>query len=270
MEPSFKPAEQKLAAFIREHPNELIYLSVNEIASAGGVNEATVIRFARKLGMTGFQELKLHLAREVLTPLHSLHEEVHPEDTTEAILRKVFGSHQEALQDTLQALDPKALEKAAAAIQSARRIFMAAVGPSIPGAIDAFFKFQRLGLDCRYCIDSYNQTITANLVESGDLILVLTQTGQSRDLFAFVEKSRKRGAVIVTITNFSRSPLTRISDILLYAISPKTILKPSGVVSRVAQLAVVDSLWTVIASKSLDRALEIQQNIETDLTEKRL
>jgi RpiR family transcriptional regulator, carbohydrate utilization regulator len=57
-------------------PELAIYASVNEVAAAAGVSEATVMRLCRLLGFRGFQDFKIALARELVTPLQRLHEEV--------------------------------------------------------------------------------------------------------------------------------------------------------------------------------------------------
>ena len=42
-------AEQQVCDYIVAHPEEVIYLSVSELASASGVSDATVIRASQKI-----------------------------------------------------------------------------------------------------------------------------------------------------------------------------------------------------------------------------
>ena len=46
--------------------NEIIYLSISDLASRLNVAEATLVRFCKKLGYNGFQEFKLHLSQEAV------------------------------------------------------------------------------------------------------------------------------------------------------------------------------------------------------------
>ena len=66
--PSLKTALQKVANLILRQPEMAIYASVNEVAAAAQVSEATVMRFCRTLGFKGFQDFKIALARELVTP----------------------------------------------------------------------------------------------------------------------------------------------------------------------------------------------------------
>ncbi|MFN3821877.1 MAG: MurR/RpiR family transcriptional regulator, partial [bacterium] len=148
IESQLKGADARLAAYILERPHEFIYRSVAEVAQESGVSEATIVRFSRKLGLMGFQDLKLHLAREVISPIRTIHETVSTNDPPDIIVRKVFGGHIATLNDTLQILDPLAVQRAAEAIASARHVYFVGVGTSGPNTQDAFNKFFRLGISC--------------------------------------------------------------------------------------------------------------------------
>ena len=57
--PTFGRGEKKIADWLMNHPSELISLSISEVAVVCGCGDATVIRFAKRLGLSGFQELKV-------------------------------------------------------------------------------------------------------------------------------------------------------------------------------------------------------------------
>ena len=153
--------EKKLASFIAHHAKDILYLSLAEVATQSGVSEATVIRFARKLGLKGFQDLKLHLAHEVLSGPESIQEDVHPSDSPEDIFSKVFVEHRQTLDDTLKVLDKKQIAQAVRLLSSAREIVFVGVGTSGPNTIDAYNKFFRAGFRCTCFTDSHLQVMKA-------------------------------------------------------------------------------------------------------------
>src|SRR5512143_896498 len=106
--PSLKSALQKVADVILQQPEMAIYASVNEVAAASGVSEATVMRICRILGFRGFQDFKIALARELVSPIQRLHEEVAEGDEPAIVVRKVFQANIAALQDTLEVLNMQA------------------------------------------------------------------------------------------------------------------------------------------------------------------
>ncbi|MGG5889537.1 MurR/RpiR family transcriptional regulator [Falsiroseomonas sp. HC035] len=57
------PAEQKVAALVAADPDAVTRMNLAAVAKAARVSEPTVIRFCRALGLGGFSELRLELAR---------------------------------------------------------------------------------------------------------------------------------------------------------------------------------------------------------------
>ena len=54
---------KKLADYIFTHPSETQYMSITSLAENCGVSEATITRFCRVLGLSGYNDLKLALAK---------------------------------------------------------------------------------------------------------------------------------------------------------------------------------------------------------------
>lgn len=268
IESQLKGAEAKLAAYILERPHDVIYRSVAEVAQESGVSEATVVRFARKLGLIGFQDLKLHLAREVISPIRTIHETVSSTDSLEVMIRKVFGSHISALNDTLQVLDPLAVRRAAEAIASARHVYFVGVGTSGPNTLDAFNKFFRLGIPCSAHTDSHLQAMVVSLCGKEDCVVAISHSGHTKDTVHTLELAHRRGAVTIAITNYSRSPITRVADIVLFTASAETKFRAEAIASRIAQVAIIDTLWTVLAMRNPERTASLQSQIEIAVSDK--
>jgi len=108
---SLKGSEKKLAKYIIENTEVILYQSLNETAIKSKVSEATIIRFSRKIGLKGFQDLKLHLSRDIVSPIHSIHEELEENDDVKTIVSKVFGGNIQTMKDTLEMLDISEVEK---------------------------------------------------------------------------------------------------------------------------------------------------------------
>ena len=57
-------AEKQIADWIMENPGKIISLSIIELAEQCKCGEATIVRFSKRLGLSGYQELKISLASE--------------------------------------------------------------------------------------------------------------------------------------------------------------------------------------------------------------
>ncbi|MGO9177635.1 MAG: MurR/RpiR family transcriptional regulator [Desulfobaccales bacterium] len=118
--PSLKAALQKVASLILSQPEMAIYASVNEVAAAARVSEATVMRFCRILGYKGFQDFKISLARELVVPPPRLPEDGGPT----ALVRWIFKANLAALEETLEVVEMRQLLQAGELLGKCRRLII--------------------------------------------------------------------------------------------------------------------------------------------------
>jgi len=266
--PSLKAALKKVADLILKQPEMAIYASVNEVAAAATVSEATVMRFCRTLGFRGFQDFKIALARELVSPMQRLHEEVTEGDDPATIVRKVFEANVAALQDTMEVLNMSAMQEATKLLSKARRILLVGVGTSGPIVDDASNKLSRLGLDVHVQTDAHLQMMAASLLTPEDVVLVVSHSGSTRDPVETARVAKQAGAKVICITNNSLSPLTRLSDLTLVTASRETRFRQEAMASRLCQTSIIDSLFTLLALAKPEAALENLSKIENVIVSK--
>jgi len=266
--PSLKAALRKVADVVLARPEMAVYASVNEVAAAGGVSEATVMRFCRLLGFRGFQDFKIALARELVTPLQRLHEEVAEGDDAATIVHKVFQANVAALQDTLAVLNMEAMEEAARWLRAARLLLIIGVGTSGPIAEDAANKFFRLGLPVRAQTDAHLMMMAAALLTPADVLLAVSHSGSTRDTVETTKVAKDAGAKVIGITNNSLSPLTKTADLVLVTASRETRFRQEAMASRLCQTSTIDSLYTLMALARPDEALQYLAKIENVIVTK--
>ena len=266
--PSLKTALKKVADVILEQPEMAIYASVNEVAAASGVSEATVMRICRILGFRGFQDFKIALARELVSPIQRLHEEVAEGDEPAIVVRKVFQANIAALQDTLEVLNMQAMQQAAQLLLQARQILIIGVGASGPVVLDAGNKFLRLGLDVHCFIDAHLQMMAAALLVPEDVMLAVSHSGSTRDAVETARVAREAGAKVICLTNNSLAPLTRFADLVLVAASQETRFRREAMASRLGQTSIIDGLFALMAVAEPERSLKSMAKIESVIAAK--
>ena len=126
--PNLSKSERKVAEYIRGNPRGIIDLSVAALADACGVSDPTVVRAYKKLGFSGYEDLKLTLAQATVSPDEIIHEEISAEDSVQAVRDKVFQSAVLALQFTRDMLEPDTLAAAAQLLMNARKIVIFGLG----------------------------------------------------------------------------------------------------------------------------------------------
>lgn len=260
--PSLKSALQKVANLILQQPEMAIYASVNEVAAAAGVSEATVMRFCRTLGFKGFQDFKIALAREMVTPSQFPQEEVGAEDDPATIVRKVFQASIAALQDTLEVLNTGTVRQAAQALLQARQILILGVGDAGPVVDYAGNRFFLMGLNAHSYTDAYHMLTAAAVSGPGDALLAISHSGSTREVVEAAQLAREAGARVISVTNNSLSPLSRVSDLVLVTASREARHQHERLSSFLCQAAVIDCLFTLILQGPPEKARENLAKIE--------
>jgi RpiR family carbohydrate utilization transcriptional regulator len=252
---SLRAAEQRVADFILKHPEELIHLTVTELADKTQTSESTVVRLCQKIGYKGYQEFKIMLARDLVGPAETVYEEIVATDDIPALKQKVFAANAQALKDTMEVLQNDELEHAVRALAQARRVEIYGIGGSAALAMDAYHKFMRLGLHAVYLNDGDLMAMSSSLTGSGDVVLGISHTGGSRDVCDAMENAQAVGATTICITHRATSPITKVADIKLFTAAKETVFGSDAMSSRIAQLSIIDTLYAGIANANYEKSL---------------
>jgi DNA-binding MurR/RpiR family transcriptional regulator len=252
---SLRTAEQRVADFILKNAEDLIYLTVTELAERTQTSESTVVRLCQKIGYKGYQEFKIMLARDLVGPTETVYEQIDPSDGLSALKAKVFQANAQALKDTMEVLSDDELERAVSALSAARRVEIYGIGGSAPLALDAYHKFMKLGVAAMWLNDSDLMAMSSALLQPGDVALGISHTGASRDVCDAMENAQSAGATTIAITHRATSPITKVAHIKLYTAAKETAFGSDATSSRIAQLSIIDVLYAGIANKDYDRSL---------------
>ncbi|MFN3569787.1 MAG: MurR/RpiR family transcriptional regulator [Polaromonas sp.] len=248
--PSLAPAEQRVAHLVLGDPRAFASLPVTELAARAHVSKPTVIRFCRSVGYDGLSDFKLKLAGNVSEGVPFIHRSVDADDKTSDVLVKVIDNTVAAFLKYRNDASSVAIEKAAqalaAACQSGQRIEFFGVGNSGIVAQDAQHKFFRLGVHSIACSDGHLQVMSASLLRPGDCVVIISNSGRTRDLMDAESIARKNGATTIVITA-SGSPLAAAGHIHLAADHPEGYDRYSPMVSRLLHLMIIDVLATCVA-----------------------
>jgi DNA-binding MurR/RpiR family transcriptional regulator len=239
----FSEKERLLADFILHSPEKIIHGTINQIAEELQLADSTVFRFCKRLGYKGFQDLKIALASEAADTIHDIHESVAKEDDEEAVLEKVFHSNIRTLNDTLKVIDGSLFKQAVETILKANRVELFGFGGSNILALDGFHKFIRTGLSVSAQSDSHLQLMSASQMKEGDVAILISHTGQTKDILDIFETVKEHNVTTIGITGFTKSPLSKRVDIPLYTLSDETDYRSEALASRIAQLSLLDALY---------------------------
>jgi DNA-binding MurR/RpiR family transcriptional regulator len=262
------PAERRIADCIFENAHEIVGISITDLAARCACGYATVVRFSRKLGLEGYQELKLRVAAE-LGASSDISKAIDKGDSCYEIFQKRIADISASLHGTEAVLDPEQLEKCAKMILDAERIVIFGLGNSAAIAQDAAHKLLRLGLCAQACCDNHLQAIIASHLSRGSVAIGISHSGASRDIVEAMRLCKIGGASTIAITNYGTSPLSEESDITLFTRSEETKHSILAMSSRIAQLAIFDTIYTYIVLNADKASRQAIYNTEAALQNKK-
>ncbi len=260
--------ERKIADALLADPQSILSCSISEFALGIGCGDATVVRFARRLGLSGYGDLKIAIAREIST-LSNETATISKSDSCFDMFSKRINDIRIALENTKSVLDADTLEQAAQAIMKAKRIVIFGLGNSASIAQDAQHKFLRVGLNAAACSDNHLQAIIASHLDKDSVAIGISHSGNSVDIVDALRIARLSGATTICITNHRISPVTEVSDLCLFTKSAETRHSLLAMSSRIAQLTIFDAIYTYVIAKNDPAAAEAIKATETALREKK-
>lgn len=242
---TFTNTEKKVADYILQHMKEVIYMSITDLADACQVGESSVFRFCKTMDLKGYQEFKIVLAHTVSlddeTP--QLSSVITMQDSVKDLSSKVLSSNVQALTETYNLLNEQDVIEAVDVMIQAKRIQFFGVGSSSITALEAKNKFMRITNKTEFAGDSHLQIMSAALMEPGDVAIAISYSGSTKDTIAVAKLAKERGATVISITRFAKSPLRNFSDLTLLCGANEGPLQGGSLSAKLSQLYLLDLLY---------------------------
>jgi DNA-binding MurR/RpiR family transcriptional regulator len=254
--PSLSPAEQRVAQVVIAETVSVAQLTITELARRAQTSETTVIRFCRTMGFEGYPQLRLTLATEAGRAQDGgvsgkgMGSDISPSDDLTEVVKKITFADARAIEETAAQLDVAVLERVVDAVAAARRVDIYGVGASAYVAQDFQQKLHRIGRVAYAWSDLHVALTSAALLNEHDVAFGISHTGATMDTIEAFAEAGRRGALTVALTNFPKSPITRVADLVLTTAARETTFRSGAMASRLAQLTVVDCVFVGVAQRT--------------------
>lgn len=244
---SFFDSEKKIANCIMERKGEVVDMTVAELAKASGASDASVSRFCRRCGFKGFHQLKMTLAREIAEEAQiPVSNDLSRRDIGQS-LQNILANKVEELKQTVAMMEPKNLDRILDVLQQARSVQLAAVGNTIPVALDAAFKFNQLGIPTVTGTILETQMAYAFNLGKKDVLMAISNSGVSRRLIRMLEGVRENGVTVIAVTNNPDSPVAQLADYHITTATREKLLREDFLFSRVPATMVIEILYLLLS-----------------------
>ena len=253
---TLSPSQKVVADYILDNSSEVILNTLNEVASACGVSETTVLRFLRKINYNSYQLFKISLTQELSKDKPNIIcEDISFEDSTEQIIGKIISSTVRSVNDSLQIIDSNSISTFVDEIINANRMLIIGVGASASIASDMYHKMIKLGMNIVYSNDPHMINILSMNLASNDFLIVFSHSGESREVLDAVTIAKKKKCKVGAITSYSKSTLANRAECAICSSSLETKFRSDAMTSRIIQLVIIDIIYVSIITKVGDKIL---------------
>lgn len=256
--PTLPPSERRVAEAAIADPAGVAAKTISELAADCDTSETTVIRFCRAVGLKGYPELRIGLAaaagiEDAAASAHTAGGDIGPSDSLSDVVTKLGYADARAVEDTVAQVDLQVLERAVDAVVSAGAVDVYGIGASALIALDLHQKLHRIGHRAFAWPDAEAALTSAALLGRGDVAIGISHTGATPATVTALAEAHDNGARTIAITNFPRSPITDVADLVLTTAVRETTFRSGAMASRIAALTVVDCLFVGVAQRNFSR-----------------
>lgn len=251
--------EKMIADFILENSALIRDYSSQNLAAAVGVSQSSIIKFSQKLNYRGFTDLKL-----------AIHEYVIKSDSNEGAVVKngidqgkmgslpeqLYIIKNEALLTTMELNDEQRILSAVKLLETSKRIQIVALGSGSLVARNFASMLIQIGKSVIAEVDTYIQLSSVMTLGKGDVVFVISFSGQSTKMVQITRQAKKAGVSIISLTNYDANPIRSLSDVPLFSVNRKGDFEFPQIISTASQQHVVDLLFSCLLKRD-SRAREL-------------
>jgi DNA-binding MurR/RpiR family transcriptional regulator len=235
-----KTEQKVIDGILNIPPDEIIYLSISDLASRLKVADATLVRFCKKLGYNGFQEFKLHLSQETA---------IINQSSPDCVEKKIAQQMVDAINETSRSISYESCLEIADMLIKSNKICAFGVGNSSITAMEISNVLARIGLMVTYTPDTHLQSMITSNLGKNDTVILISVSGSTKDIIDVAEIAKKNGVKIVVITCYDHSPLAKYADYILFSTRREAAYEGGSVSTIVSISYIINVLYNAIYEK---------------------
>ena len=250
--------QRKIANYFVDNFDKVSFLTVHDISLATGASVASVVRFAQRIGFSGFSELREAIAESLQTHLSNL--ETFPffekRNVAKDILTSVANLDIKNINDTLSIIEREVFDNSINMILKSRRVYTAGLGISYLLAEILAYQLSQVAVDATaFKNNSCPFSEQIPMLNKKDLIILFSFPPYSKDTIEAAKIASEKNIKIIAITNKEASPITLFSKVNLIVHSKNMLFTNSFAAISV----LINALATSIALKNKAKTKSLQK-----------
>lgn len=257
--------ERRIADFLLENAHLLRDYSSQQLADALKISQSSVVKFSQKLGFKGYPDLKYSVGQaiarqnggEETSAAQSSVDHPHA-----ALADSLWRSKTQAEEETRLINEPHSIDKIAAALADAGKVFLMGMGEDAVAARAFAMKLSLLGIATIQHEDAVLMASSLAAAASGDALMVFSEHGKQQTLSHLCRQFRERHCKVISVTRHTANPLRAHADasLLISAHDERPHVEPLLYQSALQHL--MDMLFVVLCERGKGRLSRLEANLE--------
>lgn len=262
----FSTSEDSLVDYFLQLKNdELVNKTLADMANETEISQTTIYNFVKKLGFNGFQDFKIKLASNSISPTQPErlvnYREIDPTDSYIDVAKKTIHFNQQSLENLVNFLDEKTLQRIVRLLEKSQNIYFFGQGGSSVIALDSYHKFLRSKLNCHYVSDYHIQLSICSKLTKKDCVFLFSHSGDSLETINLAKVLQKNNCPIICITGNPVGKILKLSTESVIAFSQEAKYRTESLTSRLLYQTVMDILYTIIMFKDEEKNEQVLKKI---------
>lgn len=258
----FSSSEKIIAKYILDNGEDILNLSIKELAKHTYTSPATIVRLCHKLGLDGYGDFKIKYSAELQFDKKSkkrvdVNFPFNKEDSNSQIAYRIASLHQEAIEDTLSLVDFDNLDKIVTALDHAQRIYLFGNGNSLLAGFDFQHKMMRIGKMIEIRAHAGEQGFLADTCNKDDLAIIISYSGETNEMIEIANYLKSQHIPILGITSIGDNQLSKYCTYIMNTGSREKIFSKIAPYSSKTSISyILDLIFSCIFKLNYDHLIE--------------
>ncbi|MGX6962230.1 MurR/RpiR family transcriptional regulator [Vagococcus xieshaowenii] len=255
---NFNSSEIELANYILEHAEDVLDDSIQELSGKTFHATSTIYRLCRKIGLKGYKDFKIKLSAELQSaPTSSMVDPNFPftkDDSTRSVAKKILKLSISSLEYTEQLLTDDLIHKAVELLSQSERIGIFGYGDPYLPALNFQNKMMKIGKRVELTPIPGETHQLAFQFSPQDCAIVLSYSGQSKNMYEITQILKQRHTKIIAITSNTDSHIATLSDLSIQIANKESqSVKQSTFSSQLAIDYVLNTLYSCLFVEDFEK-----------------
>jgi DNA-binding MurR/RpiR family transcriptional regulator len=257
--PRMSQAMAKIGKLLLDSPDAPLRLSITELAETAGTSPATVTRFCRTIGFSGYAPFRVAVASDVGRELarerwsEDIGRAFGPDDSSTEVMSTLLAAHTRSLRETAEFIDLERIKQIAERVATCAHVDLYGIGGSATMAEEMQSRLYRIGINTHFWPEVHSGLTSAALQDEHCVAIAISNTGRTEETIQMLERAKSAGALTVAVTNSPESPLAQLADEHIVTLANEQFLQPDDLSAKHSQLFVLDLLYLLVAQQNFVR-----------------